>query len=456
MRPSHFAALQKMHPAALPRKRNLRRRREVPNSMRISADIKSSAMPQGYPKVMSVFSHVGLTGRGGPALSLPDQLTRICVILAGFYLAFLVGSAFQGYWLIDPSGRPIANDFVNVFAAGKLALQGHAVAAYDWTLHKQAEDAAVGYAFDGYYNWPYPPTFLFPAAALAMLPYIPAALVWLALTLPLYVVTIRAIIGEPRGVALALGFAGVVWTIAAGQNGFLTAALIGGVLLLLDRRPVVAGILLGLLTYKPHFGLLFPLGLLLDRRWTAIVSATLSSLALAAAAWLAFGSEPWRAFIEQVLTTSDAVFRDGRAGLFKQQTLLGMVRFLGGPMALAWTLHGLLMAASAAAVCYVWHRAKSSEIKAAALGVATLLVTPYLYMYDFPVLAVPIAFLLRLALRDGFLKHELAALAVVSALIIVHPFIDRPTGLLATLLVAALIARRAWRELHSPALTVPA
>jgi arabinofuranan 3-O-arabinosyltransferase len=413
-------------------------------------------MPQGYPSGMSLFSHVSLAGRSGPELSLPDQIERICIILAGFYLAFLVGSAFQGYWLIDPSGRPIANDFVNVFAAGKLALSGQAVAAYDWTLHKAAENAAVGYAFDGYYNWPYPPTFLFPAVALATLPYIPAALIWLALTLPLYVVTIRAIIGERRGVALALGFAGVVWTLAAGQNGFLTAALVGGVLLLLDRRPVVAGILLGLLTYKPHFGLLFPLVLLLDRRWTVIVSATLTALALAAAAWLAFGSEPWRAFVEQVLTTSDVVFKEGRAGLFKQQTLLGMVRFLGGPMALAWTLHGLLMAASAAAACYVWRFARSSEIKAAALAVAALLITPYLYMYDFPVLAVPIAFLVRLALHDGFLKYELAALAVVSALIIIHPFIDRPTGLPATLIVAALVARRAWRELHSPALTVPA
>jgi hypothetical protein len=248
----------------------------------------------------------------------------------------------------------------------------------------------------------------------------------------------------------------VVWTNAAGQNGFLTAALIGGVLLLLDRRPVVAGILLGLLTYKPHFGLLFPLVLLLDRRWTVIGAATLTALALAAAAWMAFGTEPWRAFIDQVLTTSDAVFRDGRAGLFKQQALLGLVRFLGGPMALAWTLHGLLMAASAVAVCYVWRCVRSSEIKAAALGVAVLLVTPYLYMYDFPVLAVPIAFLLRLALRDGFLEHELAALAVVSALIIVHPFIELPTGLPATLIVAALVARRAISTAPRPALTAQA
>src|SRR5262249_53088919 len=95
----------------------------------------------------------------------------------------------------------------------------------------------------------------------------------------------------------------------------------------------------------------------------------------------------------------------------------------------------------------VWLRAKSYEIKAAALGVATLLVTPYLYIYDFPVLAVPIAFLVRLGLRDGFLTYELAALAAVTVLILAYPFIGVPSGLLANIVVAALIVRRAWPEL---------
>src|SRR5262249_44378060 len=90
------------------------------------------------------------------------------------------------------------------------------------------------------------------------------------------------------------------------------------------------------------------------------------------------------------------------------------------------------------------------EIKAAALGVATLLVTPYLYIYDFPVLAVPIAFLVRLGLRDGFVRHELAAFAAVTALILVYPFIMVPTGMLATLIVAAVVAPLACQDLPSP------
>src|SRR5262245_9079541 len=247
---------------------------------------------------MTLLSHAQPGPASPPARSLTERLELVGFALTFAYLVFLVGCAFHGYWLIDGAGQPIANDFVNVFAAGKLVLEGNPAAAYDWTIHRQAEVAAVGHEFEGYFNWPYPPTFLLPAAALAVLPFIPAALAWLAVTLPLYVVTIRAIIGERCGILLACGFAGVVWTAAVGQNGFVTAALIGGVLLLLDRRPIMAGVLLGLLTYKPHFGILFPLVLLLDRRWQVIAAAIVTALALAALATLAFGVAPWRAFIE--------------------------------------------------------------------------------------------------------------------------------------------------------------
>jgi hypothetical protein len=55
--------------------------------------------------------------------------------LALGYLIVLGGSYLQGHFLTDPQGRPIANDFVNVWAAGRLALDGAAPAAYDWAVH---------------------------------------------------------------------------------------------------------------------------------------------------------------------------------------------------------------------------------------------------------------------------------------------------------------------------------
>ena len=151
-----------------------------------------------------------------------------------------------GQWLLDKAGRLADSDFVDVWAAGKLALDGHAAAAWDWAIHRDAEVAALGHDFPGNYGWHYPPTYLFVAAALATLPYLVALLGWLAVTLPLYVAAVRAIMGERLGILIACAFPAVMWNMLVGQNGFLTAALIGFMLLTLDTRPIVAGVLLGL------------------------------------------------------------------------------------------------------------------------------------------------------------------------------------------------------------------
>jgi arabinofuranan 3-O-arabinosyltransferase len=362
------------------------------------------------------------------------------------YAVFLASAAFQGYWLIDDQGRPIAYDFVNVYAAGRLALEGHAASAYDWAIHKQAEFQALGHAFDGYFGWHYPPTFLFAAAPLALLPLIPATLLWLAVTLIAYVAAIRAIIPVHAATLLAIGFPGVMWNVSVGQNGFLTAALIGGSLMLIERRPLASGVLLGLLTYKPQFGILFPLALALDGRWRVIGAAVATALALAAAAWLVFGAESWRAFIEWMPATNNAVFVDGRVGLNKLQTLFGLVRWLGGSMSLAWAVHGALVALCLIVVALVWRWHPRFEIKAATLVTTALLATPYLFIYDFVVLAVPMAFIMRLGFRDGFLLYELGGMAAASLLILVYPILAVPAGLLAVLIVAALIFRRALLE----------
>jgi len=359
------------------------------------------------------------------------------------YAVFLAGSVYHGYWLIDAAGHAIDYDFVNVWAAGSLTLAGMPAAAYDWTAHRAVEIAAVRHDFGGYYGWHYPPPFLAPAAALATLPYIAAMLAWLALTLPAYLAAVRAISGERSAIMLGAAFPGVIWNIAAGQNGFLTAAILGGMLVNLERRPFVCGVFLGLLTYKPQFGILFPLVLALDGRWRIIAAAAATAAAMAAASLLAFGVETWRAFFEWMPVTSAAVFADGRAGFNKLQSLAGLVRWLGGDMTTALLAQGLLIAGATAALVALNRRRIDGDIKAAALAVAALLATPYLYIYDFPVLAIALAFMMRIGLRHGFLRGELAAVALACALVLAFPFLAVPTGFAALLIIAAAIGRRA-------------
>ena len=382
-----------------------------------------------------------LTAAPNPGVARLIALVGLTLALC--YLVILCSAYLGGNFLIDARGEPIANDFVNVWAAGRLALDGQAAAAYDWTLHKAAEIRAVGHDFANYYGWHYPPTFLFAAAALATLPYLVAALVWLILTLALYAATLAKILGGRAGFALALGFPAALWNITAGQNGFLTTALIGGALCLLERRPALAGVCLGLLTYKPQFGLLFPIVLIADRRWLTILVAAAVALTLAALSWLAFGAASWLAFVQGISATSRVVLGEGGADWNRLQSLFGLMRAHGASETLAWGVQGAAALAAAVALVILWRSRAPFALKAAALACGALLATPYVYMYDLVVLAVAVAFLLRDGLQRGFSAVDGAALAAAAVLIFIYPYALTQVGLAATLIVAALAGFRA-------------
>jgi hypothetical protein len=363
------------------------------------------------------------------------------------YLIILGGTYLKGDFLLDNGGRPIANDFVNVVAAGDLARDGKAATAYDWPQHKQAEIRAIGHDFDDYYGWHYPPPFLFVAMALAALPYLTAMLVWLAATLAAYTAAMIGILGETLGrrtaALVALAFPAGLWNVTAGQNGFLTAALIGGTLGFLQRRPVLAGICLGLLTYKPQFGLLFPIVLIADRRWLTVAVAAAVAGLLVVLSLIAFGAESWIAFAHWMPITSRIVLGEGHADFSRLQSVFGFIRAYGGSESLAWIVQALWSLALAAALVVLWRSRAPFDLKAAALAAAALLATPYLYMYDLAALAVAFAFLLRDGLKRGFLAIEPVGFAIAGALIFSFPYIKSQTGLAATLIILLLIAQRA-------------
>jgi arabinofuranan 3-O-arabinosyltransferase len=357
-------------------------------------------------------------------------------------LVFLGGAFFQGFFIEDKAGHGIANDFVNVWAAGRLVLDGHAAQAYDWSIHRQVQEAAVGHAFAGAYRWHYPPPFLFAAALAAMLPFVPAGVAWLVATGAAYAAVIRGIIGHRIGWLFALGFPGALWNVTAGQNGFLTTALIGGALGLLERQPVLAGCCLGLLTYKPQFGVLFPIVLVATGRWRVFGAAAITAVSLAALSWLAFGSAPWLAMMQSLATANQLVLTEGGMGWSKLQSLFGLVRALGGGETSAWMIQGGFALAIAAALTWLWRTDAPFDLKAAALAVGAVLVTPYVFAYDLVALAVPVAFLLRYALAHGLCRVEGPALVAAGALLLSYIVATTQVGLAASLIVALLVVRR--------------
>ena len=391
--------------------------------------------------------------------AIPRALQATCFALFVVNASFLFAAYISHWWITDSHGLGIPTDFVNVWSAGRLALDGHPAQAWDWDIQKQVQILVLGQSYPGNFAWHYPPPFLFVAKFLAQFPYSAAFIGWAAASFVPYLAMMRVTVGKPFGLLLAAGFPVLINNATVGQNGFLTAALIGGTLYFLPMRPVLSGICLGLLTYKPQYGLLFPLVLIAASQWTVFVTAAIVAVVLAAVSLFAFGIESWQAFLHWMPMFSQAFLTEGRATFWKLQSLFALVRFLGGSEQLAWIFQWTLSGTVAVGLALMWRSSVRYSLKAAALAVGTLLITPYLFMYDMMVLAVPVAFLVRIGLASGFRRYELPALACALGLIIGFTFLRAPVGLGATLIVAGLIAGRAglwWRHAPAPTLMVGA
>jgi len=375
--------------------------------------------------------------------AIPAWLLNVCFVLFVINAAFFPTAYFAHWWIFDQNGHGLPVDFVNVWSAGRLALDGHPAQAWDWDIQKRVQIAVLGLSYEGNLAWHYPPPFLFVASLLAHFPYPAAFIGWAMTSLMPYLAVMRAIVGRPFGLLLAAAFPVVLNNTLVGQNGFLTAALIGGTLYLMPSRPVLSGICLGLLSYKPQYGLLFPLVLIAASQWTVFVTAGVVAVAMAAASWLAFGTESWQAFFHWMPMFSQAFLTEGRAPWGKMQSIFALVRYFGGTEQLGWIFQWTMSGTVAVVLTLMWRsRRIDYPLKAAALAAGTLLITPYLFLYDVMVLAIAVAFLVRIGLRQGFERHELPALGLAAALLFFYPLIAAPIGFVATLIVCALIAAR--------------
>lgn len=356
----------------------------------------------------------------------------------------------------DYAGRPLGTDFSNVWSAGQMARTGRAAEAFDPKPHYAEQQAIFEDKTIPFYGWHYPPFFLIVAAFLAMFPYAIGWLVWMAATLPLYVYAMRSIISGNTALLAALGFPAVFINFAHGQNGFLTAALAGGAMVLLRRSEWLAGVLVGLLAYKPQFGLLIPIALAAGGYWRAFAGATVTVLALVAVSLGVFGTGVWYALFEHSAFTRIVVLEAGGTGWEKIQSVFSALRMWGVPVTMAYAAQAAVVLALACAVAWLWHSRAAFELKAAGLLTASLAATPYLLDYDLVALAPAIAFMAVLGLREGFRPYEKLVLALAwLAPMLARALADAllfPLGILTLLTVFALVMARAAAQPDGAAL----
>lgn len=411
--------------------------------------------------------------------------TRIRLVAAAILVASLAGFLaliVTANGLVDLKGRPLGTDFSNVYAAGTYVLDGDPEAPFLPARQHAREQEIFGQATP-FYGWHYPPFFLFIAAALAWMPYGLALALYQALTLGLYLLAIRAVLrssfrgrgsgggsggestaGEARAAAmpggllwllLALAFPAVLVNVGHGQNGFLTAALIGAALATLERRPILGGILFGLLAYKPQFGLMVPLALLASGRWRAFAAAAATVAVLAIATTFAFGPHVWQAFFDSTRFTRQVALEEGDTGWYKIQSIFAWARMWGASIAVAYALQGAACVILGTALVWLWRSAASYPLQAAALCLAAMLATPYSFDYDMMALAPAIAFLAADGLGRGFGPWEKTALAALWLTPLVARSVAHliliPLGVPAMLAIFILLLQRSTRRLALPA-----
>ena len=300
------------------------------------------------------------------------------------------------------------SDFLAFWGAAKAVLAGHPAAAYDLAFQQRVQ---TGAGFTGWYAFVNPPPFLFVATPFGTLPVPLAWIAWVVVTYAAWAwVSVPAF---PRLWPLVLAFPGALIAAGHAQNGFVTGALLVGGVMLLDRRPLSAGALLGALVIKPHLALLVPFWLAAGGRWRAFAAAAAAALGLLALAWLAFGTATMTGYLTS-FPASAAIMRTGNTEFFlKMATLYGQLRIYGGEM-VATTAAVLLVLAMIAVVVLSRRRFGQDGMASGALMLAaTALASPYLFSYDLPFLVLPVLWLVREGLARGFRAWEKALLVLL-------------------------------------------
>ncbi|TMJ01345.1 MAG: DUF2029 domain-containing protein [Alphaproteobacteria bacterium] len=330
-----------------------------------------------------------------------SEAIRALAILGAFFAVVAAGGylytmSWSAPFPRDGTSLVVGRDFLNFWMYGRAAPGADPSRFYDLAEYHRALEALLGPNYPGQ-NWSYPPSILFLAAPFGQLSYLPALLLWTLLGAMLFFAIARHHFEDSRlRVALLLSPAAVLCVIS-GQSSLITAAMLIAIFVWLDRRPIAAGILIGLLTLKPQLGILFPVMLVASARWRVFASAAITALALAAATALVFGPQVWIDFVAKGLPANNLVLADPeRIATPFYPTVFMNLRGVDLPYNAAMAIQLCFSAFAVAAVFWAFRlRRDADPLWLMALFLAcSVCAVPYLLSYD--TLALTFAALLLL------------------------------------------------------------
>jgi hypothetical protein len=332
---------------------------------------------------------------------------------------FLVVTTFSISGLVNSNGNVAGEDFAQIWLGGRLAIEDRVHEIFVPEHFKAAARAAFA-APNVPAIFSYPPTTLLPAVALAIVPYPVALALWSAIQVVLFttalVLATRRFLSPGLAVVVALTSPSLALTLPWGQFGAIIAALMALGVLLLDRRPVLAGVLLGLMVVKPQFGVFIPIALAVGRHRHAFAAASVTVATAVLLTLLLFGTGAWIDFVNVTMPAQIAITSDPHNYLPIAHSVRDRLVIMGVDPSAARTVQVLAACVGLAAVALVFTRRAPPATRLFVLAAATEAALPYVALYDQAVVS-------------------LAALVLVAA----RPSLDRLTQTLLMVLWASPI-----------------
>lgn len=408
-------------------------------------------------------------------LKLIQRISRRTITVMGCatilsYLVFMVYVLTQGYNSARRGEAAVFTDFTPKYAASLLLQDEPAANLYIPERMFQAEIAAAQAAYGGkltdrqargigFAPWMYPPVFIIALYPLALLPYLPALVAWLSITAIPYVLALRSALQTRSAWLLAFASPPAFYNLMYGQTGFLSGGLIGLGLAKLYSNPVLAGICIGLASFKPHLGILIPLALVLGGHWKPFGIATLTLFGLVALSLLAFGMDPWYGLIG-TMELSRQGFQAGAYELTAMVSVWSLMQLAGASIETAWKVQALSALVGVAALGWAWmnQRARPAHLglQGAILCTATVLCVPLIYCYDLVILVPAMAWIVVDMQQRGTTLGQvslfaLAALTLLPLKLIAATMHFQPAPLISLifLLIAMSRLHALRRDIHT-------
>jgi alpha-1,2-mannosyltransferase len=378
--------------------------------------------------------------------------------------ALLIDAVLLGLWAWSSDGftsngghRP-GTDFSVFWVAAHVMLHGSPVQVYDYSLFGKLEGLLLGgYLSGGFLPWLYPPMFLLLVTPLALLPFWPAYFVFVGASVAIFV----AVVLRVSGLGTALGNVKLAWLVTValpcvfvcatfGQNALLTAALAAFAVYSVDRKPVVAGFLIGLLAAKPQMALLFPVVLIAARAWRVMAVAAVTTVLFTALSVLVCGPQSLHLFFAGADLAREITLESNRHFWLASPTPFAAFRLAGLNLMQAYLAQACVALLAATAACHVWWRTHDVRSRAAILAVATLIANPYVWHYELTWLGIAIVCMVASGLRRGWLRGEQTVLVLAWSLPL-YEFLNRvaewpQVGPIILLLMLLLIVQRVRTE----------